>query len=105
MGVLMAVNPIVSQHVGAAEFDRIGPVVRQALWKALGTGVLAMLVANAAALVFATLAIEPLVRVLARDFVFVISLALPAFCCYRVLYGYSASVNQTNPKEVVLRRP
>ena len=101
MGLLMAVNPVVSQHVGAGEFGRIGPVVRQALWNALGVGVLAMGVANLGALVFVTLDIEPAVRVLARDFVFVIGFALPAFCCYRVLYGYSASVNQTKPLMVI----
>lgn len=101
MGVLMAVNPIVSQHVGAGEFARIPHVVRQGLWNAVGVGLLAMLVANAAALVFAHLGIEPAVRMLARDFVFVIGFALPAFCCYRVLYGYSASVNQTKPMMVI----
>jgi len=101
MGLFMAVSPIVSQHVGAGELGRIPRVVRQALWKALGVGLLAMLVANVAALVFDHLAIESAVRVLARDFVFVISFALPAFCCYRVLYGYSASVNQTKPMMVI----
>jgi MATE family multidrug resistance protein len=101
MGVLMAVNPIVSQHIGAGELAQIPRVVRQALWKALGAGLIAMLVANCAALVFAHLAIEPGVRLLARNFVFVISFALPAFCCYRVLYGYSASMNQTKPMMMI----
>jgi MATE family multidrug resistance protein len=101
MGVLMSVNPIVSQHVGAKEFGAIANVVRQALWKALGVGLLAMGVANGAALIFDHLAIEPVVRALARDFVLVISFGLPAFCCYRVLYGYSASLNQTKPMMVI----
>ena len=101
MGVLMAVNPIVSQHVGAGELGRVPPIVRQALWKAVGVGLLAMLAANGAALVFAHLNIEPQVQRLARSFVLVISFALPAFCCYRVLYGYSASVNQTKPLMVI----
>ena len=101
MGVLMAVNPMVAQHLGAKEFARIPRVVRQALWQALFVGLVAMLVANAAALVFGQLTIEPRVRVLARDFVAVISFALPAFCAYRVLYGYSASVNQTKPLMVI----
>lgn len=101
MGVLMAVNPIVSQYVGAAELGRIPRIVRQALWNGIGVGLLAMLAANTAALVFAHLNIEPQVQRLARDFVFVISFALPAFCCYRVLYGYSASVNQTKPLMVI----
>jgi MATE family multidrug resistance protein len=101
MGLLMAVNPIVSQHVGAGEHARIGQVVRQALWNALGVGLLAMVVANLGALVLDTLDIEPAVRDLARNFVLVISFALPPFCCYRVLYGYSASVNQTKPLMVI----
>ena len=101
MGLLMAVNPIVSQHVGAGTLGQIPGVVRQALWNALGVGLLAMLVANAAAQVFDVMRIEPVVRDLAKQFVLVISLALPAFCCYRVLYGYSASINQTKPMMVI----
>ena len=101
MGVFMAVSPIVSQHVGAGELAQVPRVVRQALWKAVGVGLLALLLANAAAQVFGYLDIEPRVRMLARDFVFVVSFALPAFCCYRVLYGYSASLNQTKPMMVI----
>jgi MATE family multidrug resistance protein len=97
MGVLMAVNPIVAHHVGAETFDRIPGVVRQALWKALGVGLIAMLVANAATLVFETLSLDPVVRDKAERFVQLISLGLPAFALYRVLYGYSASLNQTKP--------
>ena len=65
MGLLMAVNPIVSQYVGAGAFDRIPGVVRQALWNALAVGVLAMGVAVGAAQVFDHVRIEPLVRDLA----------------------------------------
>ena len=101
MGVLIATNTIVAQHVGAQALERIGPVVRQALWNAVLLGLLAMLVANGAAQVFAHLRIETVVQRGARDFVWVISFALPAFCAYRVLYGYSASLNQTKPLMVI----
>jgi multidrug resistance protein, MATE family len=37
----------------------------------------------------------------ARSFVLVISFALPAFCCYRVLYGYSASMGETKPMMLI----
>ena len=97
MGVMMSVSPLVAHHVGAQEFDRVPHVVRQGLWKALGVGFIAMLVANVAAQVFHTMEIEPHVRSLALDFVLITSLALPAFTCYRVLYGYSTSINQTKP--------
>lgn len=101
MGILMAVNPIVSQHVGAREFGQIPGVVRQALWKGLGLGLIAMLVANAAAQLFDHMQIEPQVRDVASEFVLVISFALPAFCCYRVLYGYSASMGETKPMMLI----
>lgn len=101
MGVMMSVSPIVAHHVGAQEFNRVPPVVRQALWKALGLGVIASLVANLSAVIFDHLGLEPQVRDMARDFVLITSLAMPAFACYRVLYGYSASLNQTKPLMVI----
>ncbi len=36
MGVLMAVSAFVAQYDGARQYERIGPLVRQALWVALG---------------------------------------------------------------------
>ena len=97
MGIMMSVSPIVSHHVGAKAFGEVPQVVRQALWKALGVGLIAMVLANVAALVFDHLGVEPKVRDLAKNFVHITSFALPAFTCYRVLYGYSASLNQTKP--------
>ncbi len=101
MGVVMSVNPIVSHHVGAQEFAQIPHVVRQALWKALGVGFLGLLVMQATVLVFDRMTLEPQVRDVAEGFVQVISFALPAFTCYRVLYGYSTSLNQTRPMMVI----
>lgn len=101
MGIMMAVNPTVAHHVGAQAFGEVPHVVRQALWKALGVGLAAMAVANVAALVFHSMDITPQIRDLAIGFVRTTSFALPAFACYRVLYGYSASVNQTKPLMVI----
>jgi MATE family multidrug resistance protein len=41
--------------------------------------------------------LELVVRNVAVQFVHITSVGLPAFACYRVLYGYSASLNQTKP--------
>jgi MATE family multidrug resistance protein len=101
MGLMMSVNPLVAHHVGAREYDQVPHAVRQGLWKALAVGLVAMLAANLAGLVFESMALEPQVRDLARGFVLVTSFALPAFACYRVLYGYSTSVNQTKPLMVI----
>jgi MATE family multidrug resistance protein len=101
MGIMMSVSPIVAHHVGAREFAQVPHVVRQGLWKALGVGVVALIAANLATVVFDHLELEPVVRELAKNFVHITGFALPAFACYRVLYAYSASLNQTKPLMVI----
>ncbi len=101
MGVMMSINPVVAHQVGAGDLTQVPHVVRQALWKALGIGLLGTVAANLAALLFDQMALEPYVHDLAVSFVQVTSLAIPLFACYRVLYGYSTSINQTKPLMVI----
>lgn len=101
MGVMMAINPVVAHQVGANALDDIPHMVRQAMWKALGVGLLAMVAANLAALLFDHMTLEPYVHDLAVNFVRITSLSMPLFACYRVLYGYSTSINQTKPLMVI----
>jgi MATE family multidrug resistance protein len=101
MGVMMSVNPTVAHQVGAGDLAGVPHVVRQALWKALGLGLLAALLANWAALLFDHMLLEPRVRTLAIEFTLITSLSMPLFACYRVLHGYSTSINQTKPLMVI----
>jgi len=101
MGLLMSVSPVVAQHVGAQELAAVPHVVRQGLWKALAAGLVAALVANLGAQVFDHMALEPTVQRVAKGFVHIASAGLPAFACYRVLYGYSTSIGQTKPMMVI----
>ncbi len=101
MGVMHSVSPLVAHHVGAQAFERVPHVVRQALWKALGVGLMAFALANLAGLVFEHIALEPRVRQVAHDFVWITSFALPAFAAYRALYNYSTSLGHTKPLMVV----
>lgn len=101
MGLLMAVNPVVAHQVGSGDLSQVPHVVRQALWKALAVGLLAAAAANLAARLFQHMTLEPYVRDLATDFVWITSLSMPLFACYRVLYGYSTSINQTKPLMVI----
>jgi len=97
IGLMMAINPVVAHHVGAARPQLIASEVRQGLWMALGAGVLAMVAANLTTLVFDAMQLEPYVHDLAVAFVRITSLALPLYAGHRVLYGYSTSLNQTKP--------
>ncbi len=97
MGVMMSVNPLVAHHIGAQEHSHIPHLVRQALWKALLSGLVAAGILQSSTLVFDFMALEPVTHQVAVGFVQITSFALPAFAAYRVLYGYSASIGQTKP--------
>jgi MATE family multidrug resistance protein len=100
-GTMMAINSVVAHDVGAGALARVPHVVRQSLWKALGVGVLAMLLANLATLLFDHLYLTPYVHRQAALFVHVISIGLPPYAACRTLYGYSTSINQTKPMMVI----
>jgi MATE family multidrug resistance protein len=101
MGVMMAMNTVVAHEIGGAHFDRIPHVVRQGLWKGFGVGMIACLVTNLSTLVFDHIGLDQTVNDKASMFVHVISLGMPAFACYRALYGYTTSINQTKPIMVI----
>jgi len=101
MGVMMAINAVVAHEIGAGELLRIPHVVRQALWKSLGIGLVACVLINVATLIFDHLSLDAEVRDKASMFVHVISIGLPPFAAYRALYGYSTSLHQTKPIMVI----
>ncbi len=97
MGVMIAINAIVAHEVGASAFDKIPHIMRQAMWMALGVGLLACLILNLSTVVFDYLQLETRVQQKATQFVHVISIGMPAFAMYRALYSYTTSLNQTIP--------
>jgi MATE family multidrug resistance protein len=101
MGVMMAVNSVVAHEMGAGRNDRISHSVRESLWMGLIVGIVGCLAANACALLFDHIGLEQAVADRAKTFLHIISLGMPAFACYRALYGYTASINQTKPVMVI----
>lgn len=101
MGIMMAVNAVISHEVGAEQYERVPHIVRQSLWLGLGVGLIACLLLNASTLVFSYLQLQPEVQEKASRFVHIISIGMPAFAMYRALYGYTTSLNQTKPVMVM----
>ena len=97
MGTMMAINTVVAHEIGAARFDQIPHSVRQSMWKGLLVGLVAMLFANLCTLLFDHVGLDQHVADRAALFLHVISVGMPAFACYRALYGYTTSINQTKP--------
>jgi MATE family multidrug resistance protein len=101
MGIMMAVNSVVSHEMGAGRFDKISHSVREALWMGAIVGVFGCIAANLCTLLFDHIGLEPAVANRAKTFLHIISLGMPAFACYRALYGYTTSINQTKPIMVI----
>lgn len=101
IGLTLAASPLIAHAVGANERQRIPGIAQQALYQGLLWGVLALLAARLALPVFDLLNLAPDVAHKAREFLKAISWALPAFALFRVLYGYSASLNATKPMMVI----
>jgi len=101
MGIMMAINTVVAHEMGAANYHLIAHSVRQSLWKGVGVGALACAAANLATLLFDHIGLDQAVNDKASMFVHVISLGMPAFACYRALYGYTTSINQTKPVMII----
>jgi len=101
MGTMMAINTVVAHEVGAGRLEGIAHSVRQAMWKGLGVGLIACVLVNLSTLIFYHIGLETHVADNAAMFLHVISLGMPAFACYRALYGYTASMNRPKPLMVI----
>lgn len=101
MGTMMSINTVVAHELGGGRYDKIPHSVRQALWKGLIVGLVACLLANLCTLLFDHIGLGQAVAGRASLFLHVISVGMPAFACYRALYGYTTSINQTKPIMVI----
>ncbi len=82
MGTMIAVPASVSQLDGAGRRDEIGPLFRQALWLALGLGIVMLLFLSAIPLALASFGIAPEIRPGATAFVHGIRWGVPALSLY-----------------------
>ena len=97
MGTMMAINTVVAHEMGAARHDKIPHTVRQSMWTGLGVGIVGCALVNVCTLLFDHIGLDAQVNAKASMFLHVISIGMPPFACYRALYGYTTSINQTKP--------
>jgi MATE family multidrug resistance protein len=101
MGVMMAINTVVAHEMGAGRNDRIAHSVRESLWMGVIVGIVGCLAANLCTLLFDHVGLDQAVADRASTFLHILSLGMPAFACFRALYGYTTSINQTKPVMII----
>ncbi len=97
IGVMMAVPPSVAQLDGAGRRPEVGAVIRQALWLALGMGMLLWFAVRHAEPLIDLIGVTPSLRHDVMRFLLAISWGAPAMTCYFALRGLSEGLSLTRP--------
>ncbi|MDR2208920.1 MAG: MATE family efflux transporter [Azoarcus sp.] len=96
-GVLQALVPIVGQHFGAGERERICSSVRQGLWLAGFLSLLGMALLINPRWLLALALLDPDVENIAVDYMRLLTLALPAVLGFRAFHATATALGQPRP--------
>ena len=96
-GVLQALVPIIGQHYGAGERERIGSDMRQGLWLAVLLTLLGAALLINPRWLLAPARLEPEVENIAANYMRLLALSLPAVLGYRAFYATATALGQPRP--------
>ncbi|MBW8191542.1 MATE family efflux transporter [Neiella marina] len=97
MGVLMAIPPIVSHHLGAKQKHKIPHDMWQSGWLALSCAIAAMLVVQLAPYILSVMDVEPTLESLVYGYLDAVIWGAPGFAGYLVLRNISEGLSFTKP--------
>lgn len=97
IGMMMAVPPSISQLDGAGRRHEAGAVFRQAIWLALGMGVVLWFAIRHAEPLIKLIGVSPGLYIDVGEFLRAISWGAPALTCYFALRGLSEGLSMTRP--------
>ena len=97
IGVMLALPPSVAQLAGAGERERIGTLLRQALWLALALGSVLFIGARHAGALLRAIGIDAAIIADTQKFLHAISWGAPALTGYFALRGFSEGLALTRP--------
>ncbi|MCM2679480.1 MATE family efflux transporter [Echinimonas agarilytica] len=97
MGILMALPPIISHHIGANTPDRVRSEMHQAWWLALVCSIGSMLLIQFAPLILNSMTVEPELNRLVIEYLEAVIWGAPGFAVYLVLRNTSEGLSFTKP--------
>lgn len=97
IGMMMALPPSVAQLDGAGRRHEVGAVFHQAIWLALGMGVLLWFAVRHAAPLIDLIGVTPSLRDEVQRFLLAISWGAPALTCYFAVRGLSEGLSLARP--------
>ena len=100
-GILLATTPKVAQRFGAGTHTEIGPLVRQALWLALGVGLAAAVLLWNAEIILTLMNVDPDLIKPSMGYLRAVACGFPAVALYHVLRCFSDGLGHTRPSMVI----
>jgi multidrug resistance protein, MATE family len=97
IGVMLALPPSVAQLAGAGDREKIGPLFRQALWMAMGLGVVLWFGASHGELLLTAIGVDSSIVEDTHRFLRAIAWGAPALTGYFALRGLSEGMSLTRP--------
>ena len=99
-GVMFGIGPIIAQHYGAREFDKIKIKTRRFLWVALFMGILFALLLSNGNIILNSLGTEDTIRSVSLGYLTAVSNGAIPIALYQALRNYSEGITQ--PKIVFM---
>lgn len=100
-GIMIATTPLVAEAKGARQSSQISWITHQALYLALGLGLIGLLLLQLAPLCFDLLQIPQSLQPKASLFLHAIAFGLPASTLYGTLRGYTEAMGHPRPVTVI----
>ena len=101
IGTLVAINPVVSHHLGAKRFDEIGKSARQMLWLVALIAIPSFFLVRWLPLLMTVVGVDPEIIPLATDYMLAASWGIPAYFLFSGFRYFSEGLAYTRPAMLV----
>ena len=101
IGTLVAINPVVSHHLGAKRFDEIGKSARQMLWLVALIAIPSFFLVRWLPQLMPVVGVDPEIIPLATDYMLAASWGIPAYFLFSGFRYFSEGLAYTRPAMLV----
>lgn len=94
VGILISTTPLIGEAIGQERTDKVAFITQQSLWLALIVAVIGFVAVNQLHYLFTPMGVPANIQPIAKEFIFGISLGLPAVSLYTSLRCYTESLKR-----------
>ncbi len=100
-GVLFATTPLIGEAIGRKEYNKLPFITQQGLWSAVGLSIIFVIILLIIPNFFSLLTIPENIQPIASDYLYYVSLGIPAMGFYLVLRCYCEAFEHPIPISII----